>query len=202
MDEQIVADFAEAARWVESLVQRIDDWGAPGVGDWTMRALVGHTSRSLLTVEAYIDAPADKITVESPEAYYSIVAAQTGTDQHAVFERGVASGEALGGDPAFALSEIVERCIPLVEAAPDRAITKAAGGMMLSTYLPTRTFELVVHGLDIAAAAGITTSAPEGPLTGALTLAARLAILHGHGQRLLLTLTGRTELGSGFSVLE
>ena len=35
----------------------------------------------------------------------------------------------------------------------DPVISTIFGGMRLSDYLPTRTFELVVHGLDIARAA-------------------------------------------------
>lgn len=34
-------------------------------------------------------------------------------------------------------------------------MTTAAGGMRLGTWLPTRTFELVVHSLDLATAARV-----------------------------------------------
>lgn len=204
MDERLIENFAEAARWVEALVGRLDPsaWDGPGLGDWSMRALVGHTSRSLLTVESYMKTTADEVALESPEAYFAFVATQTSTDPGAVFERGVAAGEALGSDPGRALSAIADRVIPLVQSAEDRVMTTAAGPMLLSAYLPTRTFELTVHGLDIAAAAAITASAPDGPLVESLGIAARLAALGGDGERVLLALTGRTALGDRFSVLD
>jgi len=40
-------------------------------------------------------------------------------------------------------------------ADPEALITTIGGGMRVRTYLPTRTFELVVHSLDISAATGI-----------------------------------------------
>ena len=43
--------FAEAARTLVELVQRLppDRWDKPGLGEWNLRALVGHTSRALVT---------------------------------------------------------------------------------------------------------------------------------------------------------
>jgi hypothetical protein len=35
----------------------------PGLGDWDLRSLVGHTSRSLVTVETYLDHPAEALEV-------------------------------------------------------------------------------------------------------------------------------------------
>ncbi|MGH3437614.1 MAG: hypothetical protein ACRDRN_14215 [Sciscionella sp.] len=34
---------------------------AIGLGEWTVDDLVGHTSRALLTVEAYLDTPGDEV---------------------------------------------------------------------------------------------------------------------------------------------
>ena len=74
--------------------------------------------------------------------------------------------------------------------------------MRLRQYLPTRTFELVVHGLDIARAAGLPAPAySAGLLTAALELAVAAAVLGGRGPELLLALTGRTALPTGFSVV-
>ena len=43
------------------LVGQIDEqaWASPGLGDWDLRALVGHTSRSLITVTQYVDQPVE-----------------------------------------------------------------------------------------------------------------------------------------------
>ena len=55
--------------------------------------------------------------------------------------------------------------------------------MRLSTYLPTRTFELVVHGYDIAAAAGLPTpDHSEAVLTEVAVVAATTAVLTGQGR--------------------
>ena len=123
-------------------------------------------------------------------------------DPASVVDRGRAAGEALGDDPAGAVRDLVDRVLPLVAGNDDPLITTVLGGMRLRQYLPTRTFELVVHGLDIARAAGL----PEpdysaGLLTGVLELVAAAAVHGGRGPELLLALTGRTGLPAGFSVV-
>ena len=68
-------------------------------------------------------------------------------------ERGREAGAALGADPAAAVAGIAARVLPVVGACDGtEVITTIAGGMRLADYLPTRTFELVVHTADLAAA--------------------------------------------------
>jgi len=74
-------------------------------------------------------------------------------------------------------------------------------GIRLHTYLPTRTFELAVHGLDIARAIGITFDLPADVLEEATALATRIAVAEGHGQAVLLALTGRAGLPQPFSIV-
>ena len=46
--------FTDAAEWFVRTAASVDDrWDQPGLGEWDVRALVGHTSRSLLTLETY-----------------------------------------------------------------------------------------------------------------------------------------------------
>ena len=193
--------FAEAARAYADLVAAItaEQWTAPGLGEWDLRALVGHTSRSLITVETYLAQPAEREELAHPAAYLAMVAA---VDHTAVVDRGRVAGAALGPDPAGAVRELVDRVLPLVAGEDDPLITTIGGGMRLRQYLPTRTFELVVHGLDIARAAGL--PAPHYSadlLTEVLGLAGAAAVLGGRGPELLLALTGRTALPGGFSVV-
>ena len=193
--------FAEAAAAYADLVAAIrpDQWAGPGLGEWDLLALVGHTSRSLITVETYLGQPAATEQLTSPAAYLAAVAA---VDHASVVDRGRAAGAALGEDPATAVRDLVDRVVPLVGGDHDPLITTILGGMRLRQYLPTRTFELVVHGLDIARAAGL--PAPgysAGTLTAALELATAAAVLGGRGPELLLALTGRTTLAPGFSVV-
>ena len=193
--------FAEAARAYADLVPAItrEQWTAPGLGEWDLRALVGHTSRSLITVETYLGQPASTEDLTSPAAYLAAIAT---VDPASVADRGRAAGQALGDDPAAFVRELVDRVLPLVAGDHDPLITTVGGGMRLRQYLPTRTFELVVHGLDITRAAGL--PAPDYSadlLTEVLGLAAAVAVLGGRGPELLLALTGRKPLSSGFSIV-
>jgi uncharacterized protein (TIGR03083 family) len=193
--------FAEAAMAYAALVAAIspDQWTEPGLGEWDLRALVGHTSRSLVTAETYLGQPAATEDLTSPAAYLAAVAA---VDPASVADRGRAAGAALGDDPSAAVRTLVDRVLPLVAGDDDPLITTALGGMRLRQYLPTRTFELVVHGLDIARAAGL--PAPDystGLLTEVLALTAAAAVLGGRGPEVLLALTGRTSLPPGFSIV-
>ena len=46
--------FDDAADWYLATVALVGDrWQQPGLGEWTVRDLVGHASRSFLTIETY-----------------------------------------------------------------------------------------------------------------------------------------------------
>ena len=51
-------------------------WEQPGLGVWTVRELVGHTSRALLTVELYLAKPAAQREIMRPVDY--VLRAQAG----------------------------------------------------------------------------------------------------------------------------
>jgi uncharacterized protein (TIGR03083 family) len=195
--------FALAAEAFAELVRRIPDdaWSAPGLGEWDLRSLVGHTSRSLITVDTYLDRAASTEELSSPEAYLSAIGPMLVGDPSAVLERGRQAAVALGDDPARAVQEWVDRVLPRVETAADPLIETIAGGMRLSTYLPTRTFELVVHSLDIGRATGLVPRLPERVLAEVAALAARAAVVEGYGPDLILALTGRSPLPPTFSVV-
>jgi hypothetical protein len=194
--------FAEAAWAFVSLVRRIpaDSWDSPGLGKWDLRSLVGHTSRSLVTVETYLGRPAEVDDVPSPAAYYAAIA---DTDHAAVAARGVEAGQALGGDPAQFVDAVARRVLARLAMAGDPLILTAAGGMRLESYLSTRTFELVVHSLDIAAAVP-RVEPPEFSdrlLSEVARVAATAAVLLGRGVELLRAMTGRATLSPGFSMV-
>ena len=200
-------DFRAAARAFVGVVRQVGPtaWDEPGLGVWTVRDLAGHTSRALLTVEAYLEpATTDTPSLAGPEAYFAAAgAAGALTDPAAVAERGRQAGRDLGDDPAASVSGLAERVLALVDAAEDAAVIRTPfNTMTLTGYLPTRTFELVVHTLDLAAAVGV--PAPQGldgALASTLGLATRLAVARGQGADVLLALTGRRPLPAGFSVL-
>ena len=206
MSDDPRATYAEAVTWWAGLVRSVDTgdsagWDAPALGVWTVRDLVGHTSRSLLTVESYLrEGPGPEEALSAADYYEASRAALA--DAEAVAERGRQAAAALGAEPVAAVAEIIERVLPLVAAAGvDAYIASPVGDMWLADYLPTRTFELVVHGCDLAAACAFTADVTEGPAAAAGALAARLAARGGTAGDLLLAATGRRALPPGFTVL-
>ena len=197
--------FRSAATAFADLVRAIPEsaWDGPGLGDWDLRALVGHASRSLITVSTYLRAPAEREDVTSPADYYAWVHEHLATaDAGAIVERGRQAGRDLGEQPATMVDSLLERALADVAAVEDPLITVIGGlGLRLSTYLPTRVFELAVHGLDVARAVGLDFTLPEDVLTEATVLAARISVRLGSATPVLLALTGRSDLPPGFSVV-
>lgn len=193
--------FADAASWFVHTAALVGDrWERPGLGEWDVRALVGHTSRSLLTVEAYLARPAPAVDVASAADYYRATRVP-GADA-AVAARGRDAGAGLGSDPAAAVAQIAARVLTLIDTRDGtELVTTAAGGMRLADYLPTRTFELAVHTADLAAALGVPPDVPAAAAGQALTIVADLAVADGLAGPLLLAATGRPGLPAGFSVL-
>jgi uncharacterized protein (TIGR03083 family) len=177
-----------------------DRWDRPGLGEWDVRALVGHTSRSLLTVEAYLARPATGVDVASATDYFRVTSATAAG--LAVAQRGRDAGTALGADPGASVAAIAARVLPLIDAHDgSELVTTIAGGMRLADYLPTRTFELAVHTADLAVALGVPPDVPPTAAEQALRIIADLAVADGRAGPLLLLATGRPGAGVGFSVL-
>jgi uncharacterized protein (TIGR03083 family) len=194
--------YGQAAGWFVRVAQAVDGgWDRPGLGEWTVRDLVGHTSRALLTVDSYLSQPAAAADVASPIDYFVAVSAAPGSAA-AVAERGRQAGAALGDQPAAAVADMAERVLSRVAGAePDELMTTPAGGIRLADYLPTRTFELTVHTCDLAAAVGAEQTVPEGAATVTAGLIGALAARTGRAAPLLLATTGRGPLPDGYSVL-
>jgi uncharacterized protein (TIGR03083 family) len=190
--------FVDAADWFVRTAALVGDrWDAPGLGEWDVRALVGHTSRSLLTAEAYLAHPASAIDIPSPADYVrGTREIAAGTE---VAQRGRDAGAALGPEPAAAVAEIATRVVPLIDRCDGtELVTTIAGGMRLSDYLPTRTFELAVHTADLATAVGAPLEVPTSAAAQALQMVTDVAVGDGRAGSLLLLATGRR---GDFSVL-
>ncbi|MDV2478224.1 maleylpyruvate isomerase family mycothiol-dependent enzyme [Rhodococcus zopfii] len=203
--ETSVATYASAVHSFSELIRDVPEnrWNAPGLGEWDLRSLVGHTSRSLTTVATYLDSPADTEDIASPEQYYVHVKELTSVlGQDEILERGRRAGVDLGADPAASVDALSNAVLERLGSGEDRLIRVIGGsGMRLHSYLPTRTFELAVHGLDIAAAAGVPFALPDDVLMETTLLAARIAVALGDGATVLSALTGRTSLPGGYSVV-
>lgn len=193
--------FTDAAKWFVRTAAVVGDrWHLPGLGEWDVRALVGHTSRSLLTVETYLARPAPAVEVASAAEYFR--ATRVAGADPAVAARGRDAGTALGTDPAAGVAQISARVLRLVDTQDGTELmTTIAGGMQLGDYLPTRTFELAVHTADLATALGVRPDVPATAAAQALHVIADLAVADGLAGPLLLAATGRPGLPARFSVL-
>ncbi len=178
----------------------------PGLDRWSLRDLIGHTCRAYQTVEDYLAAAAASAspglpTLASPTAYLDAARA-TLADPEAVHARGVVAGRELGPRVTERVRELAAEVAALLARTPDHApVLTPVGAMSLDDYLPTRAFELTVHGLDLARASD---QSPPAALRDAARAALRLtADLAGPDDviPLLLSVTGRASLPVGFTVL-
>src|SRR4051794_34203389 len=171
----------QAAAFFLATVERVEpaQWDRPGLGEWSVRDLVGHTGRAFLTVETYLGQPAAAVDLPTAADYFVTALAAHG-DPAAVAQRGREAGAALGADPATGTRAIVSRVLGLVATADDsRLVSTPVGGMRLVDYLPTRVFELVVHTLDLAAAIGVAAEPPPAAAGIAVHLASEIAVRTG-----------------------
>lgn len=195
--------FNQAAATFSELVSQVPDdlLQQPGLGEWDLRSLIGHTARAVITVETYLDRPADTVSVATAAQYYALVAAQA-TVAAAVTERARQAGQALGDEPGGFVTDLVTRVrMKLDRFDDDYQLTTIAGGMPLGEYLRTRTFELVVHSLDIATATGLSVHFSPDVMLDVIRLAGEIAVNRGEAPTVLLALTGRIRLTEDFSLL-
>jgi uncharacterized protein (TIGR03083 family) len=179
-----------------------DQWDLPGLGEWTVRDLVGHTARAMLTVQQFTSRDATLIAeVPSSVAYYQRAFAGEGTNAR-VAERGRQTAQSLGPDLPSAVARLASEVSALIDALPDDHIfASLIGGITLVDYLPTRTVELVVHTLDLQAATGIKGEPPRDAMLSTLHLLAELAVDTPNAGHLALLATGRDAWVGPFSVI-
>ena len=201
--------YRSAAVVFVDLVSRVpvDRWYAPGIGEWNLRELVAHTAGSALRqVPDVLAAPATRRTVDSAEGYWTFarsvpaelyaeaVAASTAIARQ--------TAAALGDDPAHAIRELAGRATQmLATVGDDDLVATPVGGMRVADWVPTRTFELVVHGMDVAAAADLPVEFAPEAITEATLQATRVATALGDGAAVLRALTGRGALPGKYSIV-
>lgn len=196
--------FGQSSAAFLDLVRRIplERWDEPALGVWSVRSLVGHTTRALLTVETYLHADEPgHVSIPTAENYYAAVYSQY-SEPEEVAERGVQAGVWLGDDPVSKIAEARMTAIALIEAQHEgRAVSIGGMGIPLDEYLRTRVMELVVHSIDLARATGEEHGQPARCVAAVAVLAAGIAAANGHGEELVLALTGRGAMPEGYSVV-
>lgn len=202
-------EFLAAAQAFVDQVERLPDgaWDGPALGDWTLRELVGHTSSAMTSVVNAVSRRPPELALDHASGYYAL----RRTVDPSVYEAAVAAAAAglvaetaaLGTDPVSTVHEQFAAARGALDAVADDevVVATAAGGMPLREWLPTRTFELAVHCLDIQAAAGVPADLPVDVQNAGLTLAATTAVEVGDGPTVLRALTGRGPLPDGYSAL-
>ncbi|MBM3925093.1 MAG: maleylpyruvate isomerase family protein [SAR202 cluster bacterium] len=195
--------FKEASQFFVDTVARIPAgrWDSPALGVWTVRELVGHTNRALLTLEDYSAHPSSTLDIQSAAEYY--IKASKHADHADIAERGREAGKALGPDPLNTVRGTQSRVLALVARLdPAQPIASRFGGIRADHFIETRVFELVIHTLDIAQSLNLKVNPPKSALALTLRIASDIAAATGKGVDLALALTGRRPLPKGFSVLQ
>ena len=201
--QKIRETYLEAGDFFGRVVDKVDIDGfeAPALGEWLVRDLIGHTYRAFTTILSYSAAPGDKVEIERPVDYF-LKAFETLADPKQVAERGRAAGLEIIDDPKLMVRGFAMYVKnKLGELSDDHIMATPVGGMRLIDYLPTRTFELIIHTLDLAKALGVDDEPPENGMEATLQILGQLALYRGHASSLVLAATGRHGLPKGFSVL-
>jgi uncharacterized protein (TIGR03083 family) len=208
----VVDALGAATDWFVATVRAIGpaQWEGPGLGEWTVRQLVGHTSRALITVEDYFrpSCPVDVVVAEGIDddpvggAGTYFLGTHGATQLHRdVAERGRQAAEELGPAPADTVAGLAGRVLTLVRGAPDGALfVTRFGPQGFVTYLCTRMVELVVHTVDIGHACAMESDVPEPAARLTLAVMVETARRRGSGTEVVRALGGRAGLASGFNV--
>ena len=202
--------FLEAGDFFLSVAERVhdDQWASTGLGVWTVRELVAHTGLAFANTEREITtlgrpAGTDDSALRSAVDFYQQGMATPGVNER-VAQRGHEAGESLGDDPLTSIRALDARVRDLLgRTADDTVIATPFASLLLPEYLLTKTFELTVHTLDLAAALNLIVDVPAAPLDECLLLATSLArrAPRQAAVGLLRALTGRAPLPDGFTVL-
>ncbi len=201
--QKIRETYLEAGEFFGGVVDQIDIDGfeAPDLGEWCARDLIGHTYRAFTTILSYSATPGDKVDFERPVDYFLKVFEEH-ADPKMVAERGRAAGLEIIDDPKMMVRGFAMYVKnKLDELSDDCIMATPVGGIRLIDYLPTRTFELIIHTMDLAKAVGVSDEPPESGLEATMEILGQLALSRGHASNLILAATGRHGLPDGFSVL-
>jgi uncharacterized protein (TIGR03083 family) len=196
--------FKEAAGFLLEVLDRVppDKWAAPGLGVWNVRELASHATRSMTNVEIYSKAPAKSVDLEDGAAYF-VKALEPAGISESIAERTRQFSRTLGDDLPEDAKAIYARVRGLLETLPDSLIvTTQVGGMRLLDYLSTRTFEIVIHSIDLTDALELDLKPPPLALAETAHLMTEIGLRRGRAVELLMASAGRRSLPPGFCLLD
>lgn len=177
------------------------DW--PGLGEWSVRDLLGHTLRAVVTARQYYDggpvgAPP---TMANPGEYFRTATLSDPDIQQSIAQRGRDSGAALGDDVLASFDRTLAESRAVIDRAElDAVIAVAGGSMTYREYLHTRLFELVVHTDDLCRALDVPNPLSAEVLHAVVLMAVDVATTD-QLVTLLRATTGRAGIAEGFTVL-
>ncbi|MBW8825453.1 MAG: maleylpyruvate isomerase family mycothiol-dependent enzyme [Acidobacteria bacterium] len=184
--------YAWASEFFVDVVAQIGvtQYDDAGLGDWSVRELIAHANRAHVLVVEYIEHPVDPAQV--PADYFSPASIGARARQAVVD---------LGDDVVAGVQEAARRARQVIGDAPPRAkVGTPAGSMLLDQYLPGRTTELLIHGLDLARATGSGATPPPEAMKSCLRFLADRAAQIDQALPVVLALSGRGHLSHDFSV--
>jgi hypothetical protein len=172
----------------------------PGLGEWTIRDLLGHTNRSITLIAQY--ASNDPVVVHNAAAYYQS-AATVAVDPSAIAQRGRDAGAALGDDPMSIIRNNLDLTTAVLRGDPiPSSFATPFGVVARDAYLSSRIVELVTHTDDLTRAAHLPEASFDAEARVLVSaILCHLAVLRGNGAVVIAALTGRAALPDGFSVL-
>ena len=194
--------FRESIQQFVEVVERVPSgaWDRPGLGEWSIRELVGHVV-GVIDGAVADTGHAESMAAEGAAAYY-VQAMSSPRVHEEVAERARTRAASFGDNPVEAARAVVARTLDVVDALDDAApVTTTIGPVRLVDFLPTRVMEVVIHTMDIAEAAGLAVEPSHDALTATLALVSEIAVAHGDGVALAMELSGRRSLPEGFNVL-
>lgn len=159
---EVSAAFRYASTWYRSLVGAVDDhrWDQQALGEWSVRELVTHTNRAYKTIVEYLEGDLkDDTEIYSAAGYFRTVLAEQTPHVHISARAKREAADA--ADPVALVDEWAAKAERKVADSPaDAPVHTFVGEIALDQYLATRVVELVIHGLDLAAAIDLPTPAP------------------------------------------
>lgn len=190
MDTPAVAPFRAASLFFTQAVAAVPPnlYEQPWSDEWRVLDLIGHGNRAHLLPVEYYERP---VPAAAPEDLAEYLLPEN------IAKRGREATVALGDDPVAAVRSASERVLAVIASAPAGAVIGTPfGERSLDSYLPSRTAELVLHGLDL----GTSVVPPPEALVACGACLVSEAVGKGRGVDVVRALSGRGSLAPGFNV--